>query len=396
MQPLILSHFSVVTSLGAGQAATLAALREGRSGLSPSSFASAPLATYVGEVPGLDEPRFSGNLPMFDCRNNRLAAMALAQDGFADGIASARRRYGAKRIGVILGTSTSGILQTEEAYRRRDPATGALPADFDYARTHNTYSLADFLRTCLELEGPSVVVSSACATTAKVFANAARMIAAGLCDAAIVGGADTLCATTLHGFRSLGVISEEPCRPFDAGRNGISIGEGAGFALLEKPGRPDYQAVLLLGIGESNDAYHMSSPHPEGIGARIAMERALASAGLKPAEIDYINLHGTATPVGDAAEDRAISDLFGAATPCSSTKGYTGHTLGASGIVEAVFSSLSILHNLLPGSPHTRVVDPGFKSRYVLESREARVDRVMSNSFGFGGANCSLVLGRAQ
>jgi 3-oxoacyl-[acyl-carrier-protein] synthase-1 len=396
VQPLVLSHLCILTSLGAGQEATAASLREGKSGLRPCSFESALLPTHVGAVPGVDDFYLDGALAGFDCRNNRLAALALEQDGFAEAVGAAVKRYGSHRIGVFLGTSTSGILQTETAYRRRDPATGALPRDFDYARTHNTYALGDFLGRRLRLDGPAMVASSACATTAKVFANAARMIAAGFCDAAVVGGADTLCATTLHGFNSLNVLSREPCRPFDAERSGISIGEGAAFALLEKPGAERaHDAILFLGVGESSDAHHMSSPHPEGAGARLAMERALASAGLKAADIDHINLHGTATTAGDAAEDRAVADLFGAATPCSSTKGYTGHTLGASGIIEAVVSCLSIRHGLLPGSPHTRTVDPSFKGQYVMRPRGARVDRVMSNSFGFGGANCSLVLGRA-
>ncbi len=394
MLPLALSRFSLVTCLGAGQAANLAALRNGTSGLRPTRFEEAPLRTYVGEVPGLGAVDIDGELAGFDCRNNRLAAMALAQDGFIDAVAAARERYGSARIGVFLGTSTSGLLQTENAYRRRDPQSGALPPGFDYAKTHNTYSVGDFVRTRLGLAGPAFVVSAACATTAKVFGNAARMIAAGMCDAAIVGGADTLCGTTLHGFRSLNVMSEEPCRPFDAARSGISIGEAAGFVLLEKPAAQTRDAVLLLGVGESSDAYHMSSPHPEGIGARLAMERALAAAGLQHEDIDYVNLHGTATLAGDAAEDRAVSDLFGSATACSSIKGHTGHTLGAAGVVGAIFSTLSILHGVLPGSPHTRTIDPTFKSRYIVRSRQARVDRVVSNSFGFGGANCSVVLGR--
>jgi 3-oxoacyl-[acyl-carrier-protein] synthase I len=396
VQPLVLSHLCILTSLGAGQEATFVALREGRSGLRPCRFESVSLPTHVGAVPGLDDFRLDGGLAGFDCRNNRLAASALEQDGFAEAVGQAAKRYGSRRIGVFVGTSTSGILQTEIAYRRRDPATGALPRDFDYARTHNTYALGDFLCRRLDLDGPAMVASSACATTAKVFANAARMIAAGFCDAALVGGADTLCATTLHGFNSLDVLSREPCRPFDAERSGISIGEGAAFALLEKPGADrGGDAILLLGVGESSDAHHMSSPHPEGAGARLAMERALASARLTSTDIDHINLHGTATAAGDAAEDRAVADLFGAATPCSSTKGYTGHTLGASGIIEAVVSCLCIRHGLLPGSPHTRTVDPSFKSQYVMQPRAARINRVISNSFGFGGANCSLVLGQA-
>ncbi len=312
-----------------------------------------------------------------------------------DNVAAARARYGAARIGVFVGTSTSGILETEAAYRRRDPA-GNLPAGFDYARTHNTYALGHFVRDYLGLKGPAIAVSTACAATSKVFASAARMIDAGLCDAAIVGGADTLCATTLFGFHALGVMAEGPCRPFDAARNGISIGEGAGFVLLERPGpRHDANTVLLLGTGESSDAYHMSSPHPEGRGARRAMAQALAQAGLEPSAIDYINLHGTATLTGDAAEDRAITDLFGSNVPCNSNKGFTGHTLGASGVVGSAISALAIQHGFLPGSPHTNRLDPSFGSGYVLTGRPARLSRVLINAFGFGGVNCSLVLGRA-
>jgi 3-oxoacyl-[acyl-carrier-protein] synthase-1 len=395
MQPLAMSEFSVVTSLAAGRAQTIATLRDGSSGLAPCRFESLPFDTYTGEVAGLDADRLGGALAAFDCRNNRLARRALRQDGFADALAAARERYGASRIGVFVGTSTSGLQHSEMAYRERDAATGELPPGFDYDCTHNTYSLARFVRAACDLAGPAFVVSTACAATAKVFASAARMIAAGVCDAAVVGGADTLCATTLFGFHSLGVMAEEPCRPFDAERCGISIGEAAGFVLLERPAaRHDGDTVFLLGVGESSDAYHMSSPHPEGVGARLAMERALATAGLRPAEIDYINLHGTATPVGDAAEDHAVFDLFGAATPCSSTKGFAGHTLGASGAVEAAFCALAIQHGFMPGSPHTRSIDPAFKSHFVCAGEDRRIDRVISNSFGFGGANCSLVLGR--
>jgi 3-oxoacyl-[acyl-carrier-protein] synthase-1 len=394
--PLAFSNFSLVTCLGAGREATVTALHEGRSGLAPCSFADIPFATYAGEVEGLDAHPLRGNFSGFDCRNNRLAARALMQDGFSDSVAAAAKKYGADRIGVFVGTSTSGLLQTETAYRNIDRLRRTLPADFDYARTHNTYSLADFVRSRLGLKGPAFVVSTACAATSKVFANAARMIATGVCDAAIVGGADTLCATTLFGFHSLGVMAEEPCRPFDAARTGISIGEAAGFVLLEKPGdRHDADTVLLLGAGETSDAYHMSSPHPDGLGAKLAMRQALANAGLAPEAIDYINLHGTATRVGDAAEDRAVFGLFGDGTPCSSTKGFTGHTLGASGVVEAIFGALAIQHGFLPGSPHTNTIDPEFRSQYLRQGREQKCHRVMSNSFGFGGVNCSLVLGRA-
>ncbi|MGA8784182.1 MAG: beta-ketoacyl-ACP synthase, partial [Polaromonas sp.] len=283
------------------------------------------------------------------------------------------------------------------AYRRRDPVSGALPADFIYNTTHNTFSVADFTRHYFGLTGPAAVVSSACSSSAKVFASARRMMAAGLIDAAVVGGVDSLCLTTLYGFNSLGLMSSQPCRPFDVARDGISIGEAAAFALLERvPGSLDEDAVLLLGVGESSDAYHMSSPHPEGLGARMAMQAALEMAHLHAADIDYINLHGTATPSNDASEAKAVAALFGSSTPCSSTKGATGHTLGAAGGLEAVICALALQHGLMPGGVNTQNLDPALPLNYLLENREQAVSYVLSNSFGFGGTNCSLVLGRGK
>ena len=396
MNPLWLSHFTATSAIGCGLPQTLAALREGRSGLLPCTFDTVDLATFTGAVANVDAVQLPAALAAFDCRNNRLAFLGLMQDGFADAVAAAGRRYGTHRVGVILGTSTSGILQTELAYRRRDSDSGTLPADFIYGSTHNTYSLADFTRQFFGLCGPTVVVSSACSSSAKVFASARRMLAAGLIDAAVVGGVDSLCLTTLYGFHSLGLMSSQACRPFDISRDGISIGEAAAFALLEPvPAQLDDAAVLLLGVGESSDAHHMSSPHPEGLGARMAMQDALDKAGLDAASIDYVNLHGTATPSNDAAETRAVATLFGSATPCSSTKGATGHTLGAAGGLEAVICALALQHGLLPGGLHTRQLDPALPLNYLLDNREQPVKRVLSNSFGFGGTNCSLIFGCA-
>ncbi|MGB7542241.1 MAG: beta-ketoacyl-[acyl-carrier-protein] synthase family protein [Burkholderiales bacterium] len=394
MQPLVISHFSIVNCLGAGPQAVLRALREKRSGLTPCDFETVTLDTWIGRVAGLEEYRIRSDLVAYDCRNNRLAQLGLERDGFADAVADAREKYGAGRIGVFMGTSTSGILDTELAYRRRDPRTGALPADFRYAETQNTYSLADFTRRYLGLKGPAFVVSSACSSSAKVFGNAARMIAAGICDAAVVGGVDSLCLTTLYGFHSLGLVSSRPCRPYDAARDGISIGEGAGFALIEKAAEASEAGrIVLLGVGESSDAYHMSTPHPEGAGAKLAMQRALLSAEIGPADIDYINLHGTSTKTNDASEDRAVFELFGRGTPCSSTKGWTGHLLGAAGITGVIICMLAIEHDILPGSVHTENIDPALKCDYRIENSVARVRRALTNSFGFGGSNCSLVLG---
>ena len=396
MNPLWLSHFTATSSIGRGLDQTLAALRQRRGGLAPCTFDTVDLATFIGEVAGVDAVQLPAHLADFDCRNNRLALLGLMQDGFAEAVRAAIAKYGAQRIGLFLGTSTSGILQTELAYRRRDPVSGAFPADFIYGATHNIFSVADFTRHYFGLTGPAVVVSSACSSSAKVFGSARRMIAAGLIDAAVVGGVDSLCLTTLYGFNSLGLVSEQACRPFDTQRNGISIGEAAAFALLEStPEHLDADAVLLLGIGESSDAYHMSSPHPDGLGARMAMQDALKMAGLQSSDIDYINLHGTATQSNDAAEGKAVHAVFGSDTPCSSTKGATGHTLGAAGGVEAVICALMLQHGLLPAGLNTRQLDPTLDLDYMLENRAQAVARVLSNSFGFGGTNCSLVFGRA-
>ena len=394
MQPVAISQHTLTTAIGVGLDATLAALREGRTGLAPRRFLDAALHGWIGEVDGVDAIVLPPHLHEFDCRNNRLAWLALEQDGFIAAVARARARWGAERIGVFLGTSTSGLLQTELAYRHRQP-DGSLPNDFIYGPTQNTYSVAAFTATALELAGPSFVVSTACSSSAKVFGNAARMMAAGLIDAAVVGGVDSLCLTTLYGFNSLELLSSDICRPWDAQRHGLSIGEAASFALLERDAAEPPQG-WLLGVGESNDGYHMSTPHPEGLGAIAAMRAALADAGLAPAAIDYINLHGTATPSNDAAEDAAVGRVFGTTTPCSSTKGATGHTLGAAGGVEAAIALLAMRHGLMPGGLNLERHDPALKLNYLVANRAAPLRRVLSNSFGFGGSNASLVLGAAQ
>jgi 3-oxoacyl-[acyl-carrier-protein] synthase-1 len=396
LDPLYFSQFAVACSAGVGTQALLRALRAGTGGLAPCSFETVRLDTWVGQVPDARLEPLTGDLARFDCRNNRLARLGIAQDGFEEAVRHARSRYGSRRIGVFLGTSTSGILQTEQAYRRRD-GDGALPADLAYATTHNTFSSAWFLQALLGLDGPAAVVSTACSSSAKAFANAARMMAAGACDAAIVGGVDSLCLTTLYGFGSLGLLAHGPCRPFDADRDGISIGEGAAFVLLEKsPGAHADGAISLLGIGESSDAYHMSSPHPEGLGAQLAMRGALAAAGLDAAQVDYVNLHGTGTQSNDETEGRAVMAVFGDRTACSSTKGWTGHTLGACGAIEAVVSALAIREGFMPGSANTLRKDPALQLRYLVDGAPQAPAVVMSNAFGFGGTNCSLLLGRAR
>jgi 3-oxoacyl-[acyl-carrier-protein] synthase-1 len=393
IEPLAIAARTVTNALGRGVVASLAALRRGESGLRPCDFEDAALPTWIGRVAGLEENPLSGEFAPFDCRNNRLARLGLEQDGFGAAVWEARARYGADRIGVFIGTSTSGIGATESAYRQRDPVTGRLPATVDYQHTHNVFSVADFTRHWLGLTGVALAISTACSSSAKVFASAWRHMRAGFCDAAVVGGVDSLCLTTLYGFNALGLASTQPCRPWDTGRDGLSVGEAAGFALLEWAG-PDDARVLLLGYGESSDAYHMTAAHPEGAGAALAMQQALARADRTPEQVDYINLHGTATPLNDAAEDRAVLRVVGSETPCSSTKGWTGHTLGAAGITEAVFVCLCLEHGLIPGTLNTRQRDPKLGAGVVLENQERPLRMALSNSFGFGGTNCSLLFGR--
>jgi 3-oxoacyl-[acyl-carrier-protein] synthase-1 len=397
LKPLFLSHFTVTSCIGIGLQQTLDALLQARQALKPCDFETVDLPTFIGEVEGVNNVNMRDGMAEYDCRNNRLAQLGLEQDGFNDAVNAAAAKYGQDRIGVFLGTSTAGILETELAFRNRDKVTGMLPEDFTYSKTQNTYSVADFTRHYFKLAGPAVVVSSACSSSAKVFSVARRMIEAGLIDAAVVGGVDSLCLTTLYGFNSLELLSTQACRPYDIARDGISIGEAAAFALLERPSATmNGSAVVLLGIGESSDAYHMSSPHPDGLGAKMAMQQALQSASLGSTDIDYINLHGTATPSNDAAEAKAVNAIFTQAVPCSSSKGATGHTLGAAGAVEAVICALALQHGFIPGGLNTTEVDAELKLDYQLENQFHPLKRVMSNSFGFGGTNCSLIFGLAE
>ena len=393
--PLIISACTLVNALGRGTRACFDALEQARGGLRPCDFDDADIDTWIGRVDGLEDEPVVAALGGFDCRNNRLAQLGLRQDAFAERVAEVRGRYGAARVGVFVGTSTSGVLRAELAYRHRDPVSGALPADFSYFGTQNAMSAAEFTRQYLSLEGPVMSVSTACSSSAKVFASAYRHIKAGLCDAAVVGGVDSLCFSTLYGFHSLGLVSDRPCRPWDAERSGMNIGEGAGFAVLEKMDGAT-AGVALLGYGESSDAYHMASPHPEGAGAAAAMESALAMAGITADSIDFINLHGTATPANDASEDQAVMKVFGGGTPCTGTKGWTGHTLGAAGVTEILFALGSIERDFIPGTLNSEQLDPALSAGVLLQNRAAPVSRVLSNSFGFGGSNCSLVLGAAS
>ncbi len=392
MSAALLSAISVVSALGVGLEATRAALLARRSGLRRNDFPGTDGAGYIGRVDGVERVELPAPLAPFACRNNRLAFAATEADGFADAVLAARRRYGPDRVGIVLGTSTSGIEELERAYRRRD-AGGHLPAAFRFRDTHDLYSPALMLKALFALGGPTLVISTACSSSANAMATAAEWLEVGLIDAAVVGGIDSLCLTTLGGFRALELLSPEPCRPCAADRSGISIGEAAALMLLERSEHRSAGSVALLGWGCSNDAHHMSSPHPEGLGARLAMQRALERADVRAAEIDYVNLHGTGTQLNDAAEDVAVHAVIGERTPCSSTKGWSGHTLGTAGALEAVIAVLAIRDGMMPGCMNLDAPDARLRCNILVENRRAEVRRVLSNSFGFGGNNCSLVLG---
>jgi 3-oxoacyl-[acyl-carrier-protein] synthase-1 len=390
--PIRITAFTATTAAGAGRHTLLAALREGRSALTRNDFGPTPLPTWIGRVAGIESAALPKPLAAWDCRNNRLAWKGLNADRFIDAAHAARERYGAGRVALVLGTSTSSIGATEDAYRTLDDE-GGFPAGNRNPRVHTPHSLAAFVQEALALEGPCVTVSTACSSSAKVFAAAERMLRLGLADAAIVGGVDTLCGSVLFGFNALQLVSAEPCRPFDANRNGISIGEAAGFALLERDGPGRDASLRLIGYGESSDAHHMSTPHPEGLGAERALDDALARAGLEPDNVDYINLHGTASTKNDEVEAALVARRFPARTHASSTKGVTGHTLGAAGIVEAVASLLALETGFLPGTVNAETLDPVCGPQIRLGSQRGKVRVALSNSFGFGGNNCVLAFG---
>jgi 3-oxoacyl-[acyl-carrier-protein] synthase-1 len=388
-----LNDCAIVCALGSGrEEVARRLLDEARSGLSVLDTYSPGRPLPVGRVdvalPGV------GHLPLpLRSRNNQLALAALAQ--LRPAAEAAIARYGAARVGVVIGTSTSGVAETEAALAAHQ-AEGALPAAFHYGQ-QEMGSPAELLARELGVGGPAYVHSSACSSSAKALASAARLIRMGLCDAVVTGGVDTLCAFTVAGFSALESVSAAPCNPLGAGRNGINLGEGAALFLMSR----EPAAVALCGWGESSDGHHMSAPDPAGGGARISMTEALRRAGIDAADIDYINLHGTATVQNDAMESRAVADLFGGEVAVSSTKPFTGHTLGAAGAVEAAFCWLAMQDDnpegrlpphLWDGNP-----DPALPALNVVRPG-ARLGRpvrwALSNSFAFGGSNATLVFGR--
>ena len=388
--PLAITAHTATSALGRGCLAHARALRERRSGLRANDFSATPLACAIGRVDGLEQATLPNELAAWDCRNNRLAWLGLGADGFLDAARAAIARHGAARVALLVGTSTASIGATEQAYRER--VDGRIPPALAHPHLHTPHSLGLFLETVLGTRGPCLTIAPACSSSAKIFAQGERLIRLGIVDAAILAGVDTLCGSVLFGFNALELVSPEACRPFDAARRGISIGEAAGFALLEREGEG---VPRLLGHGESSDAHHRSTPHPQGLGARLALADALARAGIGAHDVDYVNLHGTATLKNDEVEATLLADTVPPGTRASSTKGWTGHTLGAAGILEAVLTLLAIEHDLVPGTLNTTTPDALCGPQLALANERRAIRIALSNSFGFGGNNCTLAFGCA-
>ncbi len=384
--PLAITAYSVCNGMGLTTQEVVSALSESRSGLAPPSFAL-PFETVCGEVTG-DLPHPPEHLSIYDTHQARIALRVLEEIRLP--LSAAIERWGADRVGMVMATSTGGISASEDAYDTFK-RTAELPQAYDYEHQHCFHAFSDLLAKVARIRGPSYVISTACSSSGKVLAAARRLIAADAADAVLVGGVDSLARTTLYGFMGLSVLSSTQCRPFDAKRDGMNIGEGGALLLVERSGPA---RALLLGTGESSDAYHMSSPHPEGLGARKAMSEALAQAELSASRVDYINAHGTGTMHNDAAEAHAIASMFGGDVPVVSTKGFTGHLLGAAGATEAIFAILSLEQQWIPANYGCIEPDVSLPIRVNTSKLDHPCSIVMSNSFGFGGSNVSILMGR--
>lgn len=344
--------------------------------------------SYFGQIkaklPRLDD------YPEHKSRNS--AVLAFLTDSIKDSINELKQKYSKDRIAIILGTSTSGLDETENELKKF-MQTGVPSRDF-YYKTQEFGDPSMFLADYLEIDGPAYTISTACSSSARALICGKRMLESGLVDAVIAGGADTLCKVPINGFNSMGVLSQERCLPFNKNRSGINIGEGGGLMILSK----EKDSLELLGVGESSDAYHVSSPDPSGAGAISAMEMALNDASLTTDDIGYVNLHGTATKLNDAMESKAMASLFKGKVPCSSTKYMTGHTLGAAGIVEAAILCYLLKHDLdLPVQDfsHDEIDDTLDECGLIKEKIKAKKKVMMSNSFAFGGNNASIIIAKA-
>ncbi|PTO91589.1 beta-ketoacyl-[acyl-carrier-protein] synthase II [Vibrio sp. 10N.286.48.B8] len=350
--------------------------------------------TVVGQIAG-ELPPIPSDLTQYATRNNQLALSALHQ--IEDSIEQAKSQFGVDRIAVVIGTSTSGISDGEAAFKQK-LANGEFPADYHYSK-QELGDTSEFVSQYCALTGPNYVISTACSSSGRVFLTAQRLLDSGMADAVLVGGVDTLCKLTLNGFHGLEALSTTHCKPFSATRDGINIGEAAAFMLLSKTklagvnAAQDTSNIALLGCGDSSDAHHISAPHPEGNGAEQAMKKALHSAQLNVEDIGYINAHGTATPLNDSMESKAIHRIFANKVPVSSTKPLTGHTLGAASAIEAAIAWHILKYDLSLPLQKCQDKAEDIEIDLVNCSQKLKAKNILSNSFAFGGNNISLIFG---
>lgn len=379
------------SAAGVNLSALRTSLRQHQSGLIKNNLPGSDLDTWIGVV---GQVSAVNDLGEWQSRNNRLAALGYEQGTIRSTVSGLINKYGAARIGLIMGSSTSSIDRTEEAYTKLN-GDNALTDEFRQPFVHNPHAPALFAAHLSGIKGPSLTINTACSSSAKVFATGSRWLETGIVDAVLVGGVDTLCLSVLHGFDSLQLLSPDPCKPFDQHRNGINLGEASGFAVLQRAGENDNaKGIRLTGYGESSDAYHMSHPHPDGLGARLSMTQALDRAGLPPSAIDYVNLHGTSSRANDLIEGKLISELFPDSVSCSSTKAWMGHTLGAAGITEAIIAMDTLHTNVIPGCKNLEILDEALNFSIKATDEPKVCQHVMTNSFGFGGNNCTLLFSR--
>jgi 3-oxoacyl-[acyl-carrier-protein] synthase-1 len=391
IKPVSITAYSSISGCGLGNQALFETLKDNKSSLAGLELFEIPFSTYVGEIKD-DLPEIKTELEIYNSRNSQVALAALnhTASGLREALDVAKSKYGSHRVGVIIGTSTSGLYETESAYGVL-LKQGNMPDDFHFVTRHAYQATGRFLQLELGLTGPCYAISTACSSGAKAIAAGQRLIDNAVCDAVLVGGVDTLCRLTLRGFSSLGLVAKQPCTPMDKDRKGISIGEAAGLLLLEKTSW-DNSMPKLLAVGESSDAHHMSTPHPEGKGAVLAMQSALQLAGVKAELIDYLNLHATATKINDQVESKAVQQVFSDQLRCSGTKGVTGHTLGAAGALEAIIALMTLQHQFIPGTHGLERLDDECNLQVVKDSQSNQsVNYAMSNSFGFGGNNASII-----
>jgi len=390
MMKAYLNQLGIINALGATSSEVYRRLLASQA---PGMRLSPPLlsgtTTWIGHVDA-PLPQIPSHLARFNCRNNQL--LAAAYESIRLDVDVLKQQYGANRIGIVLGTSTSGIAAGEAAIQHHAKHQ-FFPADFDYIQ-QEAGSCALFLADYAGISGIHYTISTACSSSGKAIAAGLRLLETHVCDAVIVGGADSLCEFTLNGFDALNLIATDRCHPFSRHRRGLNIGEGAALFILSKTPGP----IALLGIGETTDGYHIATPDPQGTAAMAAMQQALDMAKLKPKDIGYINLHGTGTIKNDAAESTAIHGLFTHAPPCSSTKPLTGHTLGAASAIELGLCWLLLSQDapaMLPPQYGDARYDPALLPLNIIREPTPWHNPVfMSNSFAFGGSNLSLIIGR--